>query len=140
MILKNYDGMLFTCDIEIGDPPTRFTIVPDTGSSNLWVRPPSPNSIWKEKQCQKTSYNQVMSDTCLDCNVEGCLHVDEDSLEDDCMAEQSEVPQCHSFYQRSSSKSSQMVFDETGSHKAFSIQYGSGYVHHDAQYLSSTLS
>uniref|UniRef100_A0A7S2XET0 Peptidase A1 domain-containing protein n=1 Tax=Lotharella oceanica TaxID=641309 RepID=A0A7S2XET0_9EUKA len=103
-ILKNYDGMLFTCDIEIGDPPTRFSIVPDTGSSNLWV----------------------MADSCLDCEVEGCRTEDEEFLKDDCVASQSKVTRCHNFYQRSASTTSQIVTDETGSHKTFSIQYGSG--------------
>jgi hypothetical protein len=35
--VKDYDDTSYVAEIEIGTPPQKFLIVPDTGSSNLWI-------------------------------------------------------------------------------------------------------
>ncbi|XP_037726155.1 lysosomal aspartic protease [Drosophila subpulchrella] len=47
--LKNTANMEYTCKLNIGTPKQKFTMLPDTGSSNLWVTGPN----CKSKACRK---------------------------------------------------------------------------------------
>mmetsp|Transcript_11037 Transcript_11037/g.21912 ORF Transcript_11037/g.21912 Transcript_11037/m.21912 type:complete len:589 (+) Transcript_11037:54-1820(+) len=101
ILLKDYDEMLFTCDVEIGTPPQKFSIVPDTGSSNLWV----------------------MDSSCEDCDASGCVEPTKDSED---MSEDEMMSTCHIKYDKTKSSSVRVQKDENGSAKEFSIEYGSG--------------
>uniref|UniRef100_A0A7S2TEN3 Peptidase A1 domain-containing protein n=1 Tax=Lotharella oceanica TaxID=641309 RepID=A0A7S2TEN3_9EUKA len=100
ILLKDYDEMLFTCDVEIGTPPQKFSIVPDTGSSNLWV----------------------MDNSCKDCDAAGCVPPKGgvSDFSDDM------VPTCHAKYDQQKSSSIKLQNDAQGNTKQFSIEYGSG--------------
>ena len=43
--VKDYENTQYFIDIEIGTPGQSFTVVPDTGSSNLWVYASDCNSV-----------------------------------------------------------------------------------------------
>eukprot|EP00469_Lotharella_globosa_P015542 CAMPEP_0167833418 /NCGR_PEP_ID=MMETSP0112_2-20121227/15000_1 /TAXON_ID=91324 /ORGANISM="Lotharella globosa, Strain CCCM811" /LENGTH=525 /DNA_ID=CAMNT_0007738813 /DNA_START=143 /DNA_END=1720 /DNA_ORIENTATION=+ len=101
--LKDYEGMLFTTEIEIGSPPKTFTVVPDTGSSNLWV----------------------MADGCPDCEEPNCL-ADSEISGPDCKPVLSESFPCHNLYNRVESTTAVRINTSLGAHETFSIQYGSG--------------
>ncbi|KAH8356413.1 hypothetical protein KR084_012217 [Drosophila pseudotakahashii] len=47
--LRNVGNMEYTCKLNIGTPKQKFTVLPDTGSSNLWVTGPR----CKSKACKK---------------------------------------------------------------------------------------
>ncbi|XP_017015546.2 lysosomal aspartic protease [Drosophila takahashii] len=48
-ILKNTANMEYTCKLNIGTPKQKFRVLPDTGSSNLWVTGPH----CKSEACRK---------------------------------------------------------------------------------------
>ncbi|XP_016944655.4 lysosomal aspartic protease [Drosophila suzukii] len=61
--LKNTANMEYTCKLSIGTPKQRFTILPDTGSSNLWVTGPQ----CKSKACRKhMRYRPTKSSTYIE--------------------------------------------------------------------------
>lgn len=58
--LKNTANMEYTCKMNIGTPKQKFTVLPDTGSSNIWV--PGPHC--KSKACKKhKQYHPAKSST-----------------------------------------------------------------------------
>ncbi|EDV48725.1 lysosomal aspartic protease [Drosophila erecta] len=58
--LANHGNMQYTCKMNIGTPKQMFTVIPDTGSSNIWV--PGPHC--KSEGCQNhKKYRPAKSST-----------------------------------------------------------------------------
>ncbi len=58
--VKDYMDTQYFVQVEIGTPPQKFTVVPDTGSSNLWVY---SNSCWSPACWTHKTYKSKKSDT-----------------------------------------------------------------------------
>lgn len=43
--LKDYMNTQYFAEVQVGTPPQKFTVVPDTGSSNLWMYSKTCNAI-----------------------------------------------------------------------------------------------
>lgn len=43
--LKDYMNTQYFAEVQVGTPPQKFTVVPDTGSSNLWMYSKKCNDI-----------------------------------------------------------------------------------------------
>ena len=56
--VKDYMNAQYFIDVEIGTPPQKFTMVPDTGSSNLWVY---SKSCWSLPCWTHTLYDNTKS-------------------------------------------------------------------------------
>uniref|UniRef100_A0A0N5A6H8 Peptidase A1 domain-containing protein n=1 Tax=Parastrongyloides trichosuri TaxID=131310 RepID=A0A0N5A6H8_PARTI len=106
--VKDYEDMEFLANITIGTPPQTFVIVPDTGSSNLWI--PDSTCGSSVKQCPSYCEDSVICQFLCD---PSCCKSNEKS------SRQSNCDQKNKF---NSAKSSTYV--ENG--QPFTIQYGSG--------------
>ena len=58
--IKDYMDTQYFVQIDIGNPPQQFTVVPDTGSSNLWVY---SSKCWAPACWTHHTYNAKRSDT-----------------------------------------------------------------------------
>uniref|UniRef100_A0A0N5A6H7 Peptidase A1 domain-containing protein n=1 Tax=Parastrongyloides trichosuri TaxID=131310 RepID=A0A0N5A6H7_PARTI len=71
--VKDYDDMEYLANITIGTPPQTFVIIPDTGSSNLWIpditcgQGPSPKCPY---YCSDTDICKIICDpSCCNINI-----------------------------------------------------------------------
>lgn len=58
--LKNYQNTQYFIEVSVGTPPKKFRVIPDTGSSNLWLYSSKCNALpcWYHK-----TYNHRQSKT-----------------------------------------------------------------------------
>jgi len=105
IIEHNDEDLSYTATVKIGTPPQSFTVIPDTGSSNLWI---PGNCGGKPNNC--AWYCSIICSWCDSscCSKEGYGKTDRNA--------------CSSKTQFDSSKSSTYSADG----RSFSIQYGTG--------------